>query len=178
MGSVLDDPAVVDHEDPVGEPGGLEPVGDEDRGAAPVAATRIAAVHPGLGGEVEVRRRLVEEQDRGIDEVGAGERDELALARRERPAPLAHRGAGTRRAAAAMKSCALDRAGGGLDLGVGRVGAAERDVVPDRAGEEERLLGDDPEVVVDTRPGRSSVDRDAVDEHRARASGRRSGRRA
>ena len=34
---------------------------------------------PGLGREVEVRRGLVEQQDRRVDEVGAGERDELAL---------------------------------------------------------------------------------------------------
>ena len=36
--------------------------------------------------------------------------------------------------------------GGGLDLGVAGVGAAVGDVVADRAGEQERLLGHDAEL--------------------------------
>ncbi len=47
-------------------------------------------LHLGLGLQVEVRRGFVEQQDRGVDEVRAGQRDELALPRRQRTAPLAH----------------------------------------------------------------------------------------
>ena len=35
--------------------------------------------HGGLGGQVERRRRLVEQQDRRVDQVGAGQRDQLTL---------------------------------------------------------------------------------------------------
>ena len=48
----------------------------------------MAARDPGLGGKVEVRGRLVQEQDGRIDELGAGKGDQLALSRRKRPAPL------------------------------------------------------------------------------------------
>ena len=46
-----------------------------------------------------------------------------------------------------------DRPGGVGDLGVGGVGPAVGDVVPDRAGEEVRLLGDEPELAPVGRQG-------------------------
>ena len=94
---------------------------------------------PGLVGEVEVRGRLVEQQDRRVDELGPGERDQLALAGRERAAALGDLvvvGAGQR----GDEVVGADRARRRLDLGVGRLGPAVGDVVADRAGEEEGLL--------------------------------------
>ena len=75
----LDDPAVVDHHDPVGGAGGLQAVGDQQRGA--VARHHAhRPLHPGLGAEVEVGRRLVEQQDRRIHQQGAGQADAAAAA--------------------------------------------------------------------------------------------------
>ena len=70
-----------------------------------------------------------------------------------------------------------DRAGGGLDLLVGRVRAPEGDVLADRAGEEEALLRDDPELAPERGLG-DVAEVDAVDRDPAVASGRRSGRAA
>ena len=49
------------------------------------------ALDPGLGAQVEVRRRLVEDQHARLRQEGAGEREQLALARRERDAALVAR---------------------------------------------------------------------------------------
>ena len=46
---------------------------------------------PYLGRRVDGRRRLVEHQQVGVGEVGTGQRHQLALARRQRPAALADR---------------------------------------------------------------------------------------
>ena len=99
----------------------------------------------GLRLEVEVRRRLVEHEHAGRGEEGPGEGDELALARRQRHAPLVHR-----RVEALGEP--VDEVGepdavhGLRDLVVGGVGAGEGDVVADGAGEQERLLRDDAEL--------------------------------
>src|SRR5579875_1333010 len=74
----LGDPAVLEHHDPVGPGSGAEPVRHQDGGAARHELLGGRG-HGGLGGGVERRGRLVEQQDRRIDQVGAGERDELAL---------------------------------------------------------------------------------------------------
>ena len=175
VAAVLDDAAVVDHDDAVGEARGLEPVRDQDRGAT-VRGHAHRGLHLRLGLQVEVRGRLVEEQDRGIDEVRARERDELALARRQRPAALAHPlqvPAGQR----GDEVVRADLACRGLDLGVGRVLAPVRDVVADRAREQERLLRDDAELLVE-RDRVVVVDRARRRRAPRPTSGRRSGRRA
>jgi len=41
-----------------------------------------------LGDQVEVRGGLVQQKDHRVDQLGASERDELALARRQRPPAL------------------------------------------------------------------------------------------
>ena len=65
-----------------------QPVGDDDRGAAGEQAAQ-AVLDPALGVEVDVRRRLVEDQDPRVGDERARERDELALAGRELYAALA-----------------------------------------------------------------------------------------
>ena len=74
--------------------------------------------HPGLGGEVEVGGGLVEQEHGRIDQLGAGEGDQLTLSGRERPAPLGQLvqvSAGQR----GDEVVRADGAGGRLHLGVG-----------------------------------------------------------
>src|ERR1700744_3887871 len=99
MGALLDDLAVFEDDDLAGAAGGGEAVGDDDGGAA-VEEALEASLDRFLGPHVDVGGRLVEDQDAGLGEEGAGEGDELALARREGDAALADLG--------------LDSVGGGL----------------------------------------------------------------
>ena len=118
-------------DDPVGRPGRLEPVGDDDR--RPSAGDLLhGRGHAGLGRQVEVGRGFVEQQDRGVDELGAGQRDQLALTRRERPAPL---GQLVQVPAGQLgdEVVRADGTGRRLHLRVGRLGPPVGDVVPDRA---------------------------------------------
>ena len=157
--------------------GGLQPVRDRGSSCGPSATTPIARCTRASVARSRFDGRLVEQQDRRVDEPGPGERDELALARRQRPAPLAHRV----QVAAGQRGDEVVGADGprrGLDLGVGGVGPAVGDVVADRA----RRTGTPPaarrRAGGGTRRGRASRTVDAVDAARARRSGRRSGRRA
>ena len=90
MGAGLGDLTVAEHHDAVGPAGGLETVGDHQR-RAPCRDHPHRLLHAGFGGEVEVGGGLVEQQDRRVDEVGAGQADELALPGRQRPAALGDR---------------------------------------------------------------------------------------
>ena len=83
MRALLDDPAVLEHDDQVGVADRREAVGDDERGPA----VQEAAERPLdllLGADVDRARRLVEDQDPRVGEQGAREGDELALAERER----------------------------------------------------------------------------------------------
>ena len=69
VAAVLDDAALLDDDDARRAAGGLQAVRDEQRGAA----ARRQVHRPldlGLGGEIEVRRRLVEDEDRRIHQLG------------------------------------------------------------------------------------------------------------
>ena len=68
----------VEYDDAVRVPGGLEPVGDEDRRSSPRDMGH-RLVDAGLGHQIEVGGRLVEQQDRGIDQLCPGEGQQLAL---------------------------------------------------------------------------------------------------
>ena len=117
----------------------MRPLGDDPHGA----------LHLGLGLQVEVRRGLVEQQDGGVDEPGAGQRDELALAGRQAAAALADVLTGSRGGMRATKSWAPTARAAVLDLGVGGVGPSVGDVVADGAGEQERLLRHDAELAAE-----------------------------
>ncbi len=69
-----------------------------------------------------------------------------------------------------MSSVEPDRGDGLVDLVVGRVGSGEGDVVADRPGEEERLLGDDAELAPQ-RAHRDVAEVVAVDRARGPAVG-------
>ena len=119
-------------------------MGDDDRRPAfeqPVE--RLLDQH--LGRAVDVRGRLVEDEDPRVGEQRPRDRDQLALAGRQARAALAHR---VVEAARQPRGHAVDAdcRGGGLDLLVGRVRLGEADVRGDRAAEEERILEHDAEL--------------------------------
>ncbi len=143
MGAVLDHLAALHDHDPVGARGRGQPVRHHKGGA--LAREPVGGlVDLCLGGQVERGGGLVEQQHVRVDEFGAGQRDQLALAGREVAAAL---GDGVQVAAVQRGDHVVgaDRAGGRLDLGIARLGPPVRDGVADRPGEEVRLLRDDPE---------------------------------
>src|SRR5215207_4991125 len=79
MRAFLDKPALVEDEDAVGGPDGGEPVGDDERRAAPHEAIE-RLLHGALALGVEGGRRLVEEEDRRVLQDCTGDGDALALA--------------------------------------------------------------------------------------------------
>ena len=97
----LGDPPVLEHHDPPGSPDRRQPVGDHDRRAPGEQPLEPLLDHP-LGAHVDVRRRLVEDQDPRLGEQRPREGDDLALAGRERdrrarrPRSRARRAAGRR----------------------------------------------------------------------------------
>ena len=93
----------------------------------------------GLGGGVDGGRGVVEHEDPGVVEQRAGERHALALAARERQAPLADAGV-VALGQVVDEPVGLRGGRGGADLLLGGVRAAVGDVGPHGVGEEERLL--------------------------------------
>ena len=79
MRALLDDLAVLQHDDQVGVADRGEAVCDHERGAAGEERAQRALDLP-LGADVDRRGRLVEDQDPRVGEQRARERDELALA--------------------------------------------------------------------------------------------------
>ena len=86
--ALLDDLAVLEHDDQVGVADRREAVRDDERGPA-VQEAAERALDLALGADVDRARRLVEDQDPRVGEQRARERDELALAEREPRAALA-----------------------------------------------------------------------------------------
>ena len=94
-----------------------------------------------LGRRVDRGGRVVEDQDPRVDDERTRDRDALPLAARERDPALAD----DRVVAVGQRLdelVCLCEPRGALDLLVGRVGAAERDVLAHGRGEEERILRD------------------------------------
>ncbi len=176
--AVVHDPAAVQHDDPVGQVQGRAPVSHEQQGAARQAGAQ-GRMDRGLGRRVDRAGRVVQDQHAWIGQQGPGQRDPLPLPTGEGQPPLTdHRVVATvqRR----DEAVGLGRPGGGLDLFVGRVRPAVRDVGPDSGGEQEALLEhhsdlapqrgqrDGPEVMpVDRDPAGHRVV-EAGDQHRDR----------
>ncbi len=138
---------VLDQHDAVGEAQGGAPVGDEHGRASghELAQGRVDLL---LGAGVDRRRRVVEHEHVRIGEHGAGDRDALPLAAREREPALADDGV----VPVGELGDEVVRAGHGgraADVVVGGVGAAVRDVGPHGVGEEERVLEHDADLVAD-----------------------------
>src|SRR5213593_1793839 len=142
--SLLDNPAVVEHDDAVGASDRGQPVSD-DEGRSAREEPAQALLDPALGPDIDRRRRLVQDEDPRVREECAGERDELALAKREPEAALAELGVvvvgqlGDERVGP-------DRRRGALDLGALCTGSAEGDVLTDGSCEEKTFLGNDAEL--------------------------------
>ena len=146
-----DPPLVVHQHDAIGERDGRGAVGDDQR--------RAAAHHLGEGGadlvllrRVDGRGRVVEDQHPRIGEDGAGDRQTLALATREREAVLAEE----RVVAVGELAYELVRAGEArrvldrLVVGVAVTAAGgEGEVLPDRVAEEERVLEHEPDLATE-----------------------------
>ena len=131
-------------EDLVGAADRREAVGDDDRRAAAQQPVE-RVLDQDLGRPVDVRGRLVEDQDARVGEQRARDRDQLTLAGGQAGAALAHLVLEPA-LEAARDAVDADRARDVLHLLVGRLGLREADVVGDRAGEQERVLEHDAEL--------------------------------
>jgi hypothetical protein len=89
LGAALHDLTALDDDDLVRAADGREAVGDDDRRAAAQQPIE-RALDQYLGRPVDVRGRLIEDQDPRIGEEGTRDRDQLPLACREAGAALAH----------------------------------------------------------------------------------------
>jgi hypothetical protein len=161
LGAARRDAAVLEHDDLVRERDRREAVRDDERRPVahrlpqPLADQRLRR-------GVDRRGRVVEDEDAGIYQERACNREPLALPAGERDAALADDGVVALRQVL-DEPVRLRGAGGALDLGLRRPDEAEGDVVAHGGGEEERILGDD----ADLAPERAACDVahvDAVDE--------------
>ena len=135
---------MLHHQDLVRAANGRQTVGDDDRRAAAQQPVE-SALDEDLRRPVDVRRRLVEDEDARIGEERPRDRDQLALACRQAGAALAHRVCepGVEAARDPVDADRLRHVGHHL---VRRLGPREADVVGDRPREQERILQDDPEL--------------------------------
>ena len=139
MGAGFHDAASLDHMDAVGVAHGGQAVGDHQGGAA-LHQPFEGGLDEGLALGVEGAGGLVEQQDGGVLEEGAGNGDTLTLAAGQAQARLA--GAG--RIAFGQGGDEVmggSGGGGGLDLGPRRTGAAVGDVGGYGVVEQEGFLG-------------------------------------
>ena len=132
------DPAAVEDDELVGKGECREAVGDDDRRPVP---HRLTETQPDLrlGRRVHGRRCVVQDQDPRVEQQRPCDRDPLALAARERDPTLAdHRVVSLRQRGDEVVRLREPR--GLLDLLLGGVRPAERDVLAHRVREEERIL--------------------------------------
>ena len=129
VGAAVDDPPRVHDDDLVGERDRREAVGD-DEGRPAGHRLAQAALDRRLGGRVDRRGRVVEDQDPRVGDQRPGDRDALALPAGERQAALADDGlvAVGQRLDEVVR---LRPAGGELDLLAGRVRPRVGDVLGD-----------------------------------------------
>ena len=160
----LDQVPVLHDRDPVGAHRSVEPVCDEDGGAAFEQHVE-RALHQRLGREVEARGGFVENEHTRRREERPRERDELPFARRQRDAPLVAGSVEPVRQRLDQLEDA-DRLARREHVLARGLGPCELDVVADAAGEQERLLRHDPELTPQRVEG-DVGDVVAVDEHAA-----------
>ena len=135
------DAALVEHIQRVGIGDGGEAMGDDDGGAILHQAIE-RFLHLPLAFGVERAGRFIEQEDRGIAQHGAGNRDALALAAGKFQAAFADAGV------VALRQRGDEVVRGGIagslfDLGPACTGASERDVGGDGFVKQDRLLGDE-----------------------------------
>src|SRR5829696_1840665 len=140
VGALLDDPAAVDDQDPVGVDDGRQPVGDDQAGPALEGGGQgLLDVDLGLG--VEVGGGLVEDDDGRVGQQQPGDGQALLLPARQPVAALAdHRLPPLGQALDQVQD--PGRPAGVLDLLQGGVGPGVAQVGPDGVVEQVRVLGD------------------------------------
>ena len=153
----VDDPAAIEHRDPVGQLQRRAAVGDQQRGAVGHHPPQ-RRVDLGLDARVDGRGRVVEHEHPRVGQQRAGQRDALPLpAGQGQPALADDRVVAIGQLADELVG--LGGRGGGEDLLVGGVVTAVGDVVPDRVGEQEAVLEDDAEARPQRgQPGLADVD--------------------
>src|SRR5918911_2239654 len=160
-----DDPALVEDDDLVCERNRRQPVSDDQRRPAAHRLTQ-AESDPRLGGRIDRRGGVVEDEDPRIDGERARDRQPLALTSGERDPALAdHRVVALRQTLHELVRLREPR--DARELLVVEIADAEGDVLPHRRREEERILRDD----ADRAPERGELDLPdvgAVDGHATR----------
>ena len=172
MGPLFDNPPFVQHKDTIGMLDGGESVGDDERRPS-ASGARQRRLDKLLRSRIERRRGLVKYQNPRIAQQRSRNANSLTLALRKVDAALAHvRVQSLGQAFDELPG--IRRARRCNDLRVGRSFQPKRDVVVDRASEEEGVLKDKPDVRSDVRE--LQVPQIVPVEQLGRALGRRSER--
>jgi hypothetical protein len=154
---------LLDDHDPVGVPDGRHAVRDDER-RAPAHDVAEASEDLLLGVRVNCRQRVVEHQDRRVEDDRARDRRALFLPARQREPPFAHLGrVALREVRDVLVEPRHGRRSGDALVGGLAVGQAERDVAGEGVGEQERLLRHDRDRA-SQRAQRILAHVDAVDE--------------
>ena len=161
MRAARHDPTFLQKQHHVGVRNRLQVVGDHETGLAGHQPLERLA-HLRLALDVEAGHRLVQDQDRGMEQERARDGDTLPLAARESRAALADEGVVTM-LQLADELVGVRRPGRGHDLPQARLGSPVGDVLPDRRAEQQRLLKHDPDLAAQ-RLAPIPPDVDAVDE--------------
>ena len=124
---------------------GGESMGDDQSG--PILKKGIECfLDLGLGEGIHAGGGFIQDEDGRILEEDPGQRDQLPLAHGETDAACAH--LGVQPIGEVLDPVAVrDVHGGPQDLRVTFVGQSVADIVPDRAGEQERVPGHDADLV-------------------------------
>src|SRR5215470_16698406 len=138
MGAVLSQTAAVDSDQAIASPNGRQPMCDDEHGTAPGELRHVLLDDP-LALVVESTRRLVEDQDARVIDDRAGDGQTLALSARQARSALTNYGVVT------IGKLKDELMGTGHlrdldDLFDRRRAVGERDVVADRAIEQDALL--------------------------------------
>ena len=144
---LFDDLRPVEDDDAVSLPRQLQPVRHDDRRAVPHDRHVTIEHLPGCR-RVERGRGLVEHEHGRLGEEGAGDGDPLSLARRQRPAPLAHRRVIAVRQTVHKRGEARG-ANRRRQLVIGRLGSRVPQVLGERGMKDEGLLVDECDVSPD-----------------------------
>jgi hypothetical protein len=133
MGALLDNPATIDHQEPIGAPYRAEPVGNDQRGSSHQQLSHGILDEP-LALGVQIAGGLVQDEDRRVLENGTGDGDALPLTSRQLDAPLADdRIVAVRQTLDELVG--MGAPGSGLDLILGGARAGISNVLPNRAAE-------------------------------------------
>ena len=142
-----DDVAVIENDDRRGVADRGKTVRDDQDGFADDELLE-RELDGGLAVAVEGAGGLVEDEDGGVAEEGAGEGEALFLSARETCAAFADEGF-VPSGKTEDKLVRVGGAGGGLDLGARGLGARDEEIVVNRVVEKDGVLGDDGDIAAE-----------------------------